>query len=212
MKKTLVSTFFDYFAPHYCYFCGRIGSLYCEECQKLEKSQGFYIKNSKTVFNFEFYIAQRDGILRQIVDDYKFNNIKQNKNVLAEILAKSFIPHMKKGEKYVVVPIPTARRNIRERGFDHIKLLTKEFCAITGLDSAEVLDRAANSRQRGANAKKRREQASKAFLANQPIDKNVHYIILDDIKTTGSTLEEAAKLLRKNGATKISAIYFLKQE
>lgn len=212
MKKTLVSTFFDYFAPHYCYFCGRIGSLYCEECQKLEKSQGFYIKNSKTVFNFEFYIAQRDGILRQIVDDYKFNNIRQNQIIIAKILANSFAPYIGKDKNYVVLPIPTVRKHIRERGYDHIELLCDSFCELTGLKSARLLTRATKSRQRGSSAKKRREQASKAFILRLPVEKNYHYMLLDDIKTTGSTLEEAAKLLRKNGATKISAIYILKQE
>ena len=214
MKKTPYTTFLDLIAPHYCYFCGKIGKLWCDDCQKHNNFSVNYIKNNKKPLDYEFYISQRDGILKTIVDVYKFNNIKQYADILGKILADSLGANKITTNKQdvIIVPIPTVRRHIRERGYDHIKLLSESFCYWSGLTYQMALSRLTTDRQRGASAKDRRLQAKKAFKVFTDIKPDIEYILLDDIKTTGSTLDEAAKVLRNNGATKVAAIYILKQE
>lgn len=70
--------------------------------------------------------------------------------------------------------------------------------------------RLTTDRQRGASAKDRRLQAKKVFKVFTDIKPDIEYILLDDIKTTGSTLDEAAKVLRNNAAQLRSRNLYIK--
>lgn len=75
-----------------------------------------------------------------------------------------------------------------------------------------IIKRKGNYKQLGASKKQRKEQALKSYYLDGDILKDKTYIILDDIKTTGSTLEAIAKILKDNKASRVWALYILYQE
>jgi len=127
------------------------------------------------------------------------------------------IPILSRPEEDVVVcPLPTAPARIRQRGFDHSKLLAKGYInqiskrpETTGWKLQYLLGRKTNVRQLGSSRKKRIEQIDQEFFVKRNVDVNGKTIILlDDVMTTGASLAAAAKTLKKAGSKRVYATVF----
>lgn len=99
---------------------------------------------------------------------------------------------------FCLVPLPTIRKHIRERGFDHIKLLCKK----TGFSFEEVLKRKNNTVQVGASGEQRQKQAKEAYSVNKVSDKK--YLLVDDVWTTGSSMLAACEVMREAGTKNLA--------
>lgn len=100
---------------------------------------------------------------------------------------------------YTLVPLPTIRKHIRERGFDHIGLICKKI----GMPVEEVLKRKKNYVQVGANIEQRKMQASDAYEAAN-IDPRANYLLVDDVWTTGSSMMAACEAMSKAGSKNLA--------
>lgn len=117
------------------------------------------------------------------------------------------IPYI--GKDTIVVPVPTATKRVRQRGFDHAALTAKAYAAQEGLLFMPALVRIGQTRQVGASKKQRHEQLQGAFRVVSPKRiKAEHILLLDDVLTTGATLEAAARVLKQAGAKTVSAAVF----
>lgn len=171
-------------------------------------------------------VGFREGVLKQIVEDYKFQSIRASGRDLAELI-DGVLPEM---SNVVVVPLPTIPRHIRERGFDHTKLIARHLVGLRNhrvKESADVnesasewqlspiLARKKNTVQVGSNRKTRITQAKEAYelsqkyLKKRPVDSETTYLLLDDIWTTGASMESAIKILQKAGAKNIVGVVLL---
>ena len=103
------------------------------------------------------------------------------------------------GSGWVLVPLPTICRHIRERGFDHIGLLCKK----TGLTVERALMRVNNSVQVGADMETRRKQATEAYGA-VGVEPNKRYLLVDDVWTTGSSMLAACETMRAAGSKNLA--------
>lgn len=101
-------------------------------------------------------------------------------------------------EDFYLVPLPTIRKHIRERGFDHIKLLCKK----TGLPFEEALKRRGNTVQVGASSEQRQKQAKEAYFAGDISDKR--YLLVDDVWTTGSSMLAACEAMQNAGSKNLA--------
>ena len=103
----------------------------------------------------------------------------------------------------IVVPVPTIGSHIRQRGYDHALLMAKEFARQRELQMTTALERITTAKQRGANRKERFTQAEAAFRSRTITETNQAYLLIDDVVTTGATLQYAAKSLQEAGAQTI---------
>lgn len=205
----------SFIAPHYCCNCGRIGRPLCDNCKKYIINSQFdhcvlcnkKVKNGnicakhKVFYDNLWCTSPRDGIISKLIDDYKFKHIRATHKVLAEILDAS-LPKLP--DNTVLVPIPTTSRNIRQRGYDHMLLVTKELAKYRKVSYASLLTRRTNVVQHFAKTlSERRKNAKDFFEVSGKISPKLNYIIIDDIFTTGSTVNAAAKVLRQAGAKRI---------
>jgi ComF family protein len=147
-------------------------------------------------------VGPRRGITKKLVNAYKFERVRSAHKQLAALLDAN-IPELPRNT--VVVPIPTITRHIRERGYDHCMLLARTFARHRRLAYAPLLLRTTNTVQRGADKRQREIQAEKAFSTQVNLAPDVPYLLLDDIITTGSTFQWAAKTLKTAGAETIWA-------
>ena len=116
-------------------------------------------------------------------------------------------------EKLVLIPVPTLSNHIRERGLDHTELLARQLAKNLKIEKSTLIKRISKTTQRGKNFKTRQIQAESSYeLMGEKLSKDKIYVIFDDIRTTGATLDSIAKILRKNGAKEIWAFYLLQQE
>ena len=121
---------------------------------------------------------------------------------LADLLHRR-IPRLP--DSVVVVPIPTTPAHIRERGYDHMLLIARDFSKLRKLRVETILKRNNTFVQHHANREERLIQAASAFKIEGTIDPSRVYLLLDDVVTTGATITQAAKLLRAAGAVYVWA-------
>lgn len=208
-------------APHYCLGCGAEGSLLCNYCNydlPSVPSRCFRCQIEtkvfkvcpgccrKTVLKHVWVRTLYQDLAQQLLHEYKFERAGSAHKTVARAMNDT-LPHIPKDAVVVAVPTATARRRLR--GYDHALLLAKEIANRNGLVYAQPLTRLTQSRQVGATRHKRRTQLEKAFLVtkkDQIKDKNI--LLVDDVVTTGATLEAVSRLLKENGAKKIDAVVF----
>ena len=132
-------------------------------------------------------------MLRCLIEVYKYDAVRAASFELAGLLEAVI------GSGWALVPLPTIRRHIRERGFGHIELLCKK----TGLPVELALTRANNSVQVGADIETRRKQAAKAYLSAE-VDPDKKYLLVDDVWTTGSSMIAACEAMRMAGSKNLA--------
>ena len=135
----------------------------------------------------------REGVLRRLIEVYKYHSVRSACFELADLL-KAFL-----SDDYVLVPLPTIGRHVRERGFDHIELICKK----TGLRLEKALARSNNAVQVGANKRERVEQAKTAYIAKN-VEPERNYLLVDDVWTTGASMMAACEQMRLAGAKRLS--------
>ena len=209
VKITTFPHVLDLILPYHCRGCGKVGEPLCGCCKKYIMGQGFEIEEETGTLEKVWASGQREGVLRKLIVEYKYQSRRGFTRTLAEILAGAIPEEERKRlarEKAVIVPLPTISRHIRERGFDHTKKLAKELGRILDLCTMPVLVRANKTVQVGAGSEVRAKQAEEAYRVN-PKFSDMHQrpiLLLDDIWTTGASMRAAGEKMRQAGFRSVS--------
>jgi ComF family protein len=108
-----------------------------------------------------------------------------------------------------IMPVPTASGRVRSRGYDQARLLARELARRNRLPYLDVLVRSGQTHQVGASRAQRLEQLGGAFRLVRPASvRGRHVVLIDDVVTTGATLETAGRLLKEHGAARVEALVF----
>lgn len=196
VKITTKNSFLDLFMPYTCRGCGRLGEILCECCKK-------YNTRAEVIDGWIYTVGKREGVLMKVTEEYKYKSIRKTAEVLAGML-NEVLPEIK-GE-VAIVPLPTIRKHIRERGFDHTLLLAKKLAKIRKCDYDSLLVRVNKAVQVGSDRETRLKQAKTAYKAVSEAKMDVTYVLLDDVTTTGASLKAAKKVLEGAGAKKIYGV------
>lgn len=112
-------------------------------------------------------------------------------------------------EETVVVHLPTAANRIRARGYDQARLIARKLAKSRGLKHQDLLGRKGSIRQVGSSRKKRFKQLEGAFsIKDKSKVRGRNVLLIDDVLTTGASIESAARELQASGAKKIEAAVF----
>lgn len=201
-------------APHHCCGCQKIGTLLCNDCKydiiyepysrclscsKPSNKSGI-CSECRVAYSQGWCIGERTGVLEQLVNDYKFMRVKAASGTLSELMLE-ILPDMPTNT--VIVPVPTISKHIRQRGYDHTYLIAKEVARRRSISFAQPLVRLTTAAQRGATRSERINQAKLAFGVDGIIQPDATYLLIDDVMTTGATLNYAAKALKAAGASEV---------
>ena len=209
-------------APHVCLACGAEGSLLCTSCsydalpplpdrcyrcKSLTHDSAVCQKcRRQTVLRYVWPRADYEGTAKEIVYSLKFGRAKVAAHLMADLLDEA-LPSLP--QRTVITYVPTATSRVRFRGYDQSLLIAKALAKKRGLRMETLLARVGQSRQVGSDRKHRLAQAERNYRvvkANKISRASV--LVVDDILTTGATVEAAAKLLRSAGAKEVSATVF----
>ena len=109
----------------------------------------------------------------------------------------------------LVTSVPVSPKRYRERGYNQSELIAKYIAKELGLPYRSLLGRNNGDHQMGNDKKTRFEQVKGAFYAQKSIDK-VRILIIDDVVTTGATLDACARELKAGGAKNVWAAVIAK--
>ena len=208
-------------APHTCVGCGRENTLLCSTCagQLVLPVDRCYRCHKLTVQADTCLACRQHSHLRSVQSAYRYQGAAKElvwklKSAGAQAAAKQMANQILRHcpplpAAAIIVPVPTATSRVRRRGYDQAELLARQLAAATGLRYMSCLVRTGQAEQVGAGREQRLSQLTAAFRAGQlPAIQGQHLILIDDVVTTGATLEAAAKTLQAAGADRVDALVF----
>ena len=238
VKITIEKFILDMVLPNRCVRCQREGGIFCDRCKKyISIINPGYVMND--VYGFEKLLVAglKEGWFERMVRDFKYKGRRDYGEFLAEKLGEVIFGEVKRGvlcdgssdesgdgsvevsrmmnaetrenRKIVLVPLPTIRKHIRERGFDHTLRLCFELENFLqkrlddfgiSVEYQSLLVRKNKTVQVGKVKKERMRQAEKAYGIREgiKIENKTLYILVDDVTTTGASLAAAKKILQTN--------------
>ena len=193
--------------PPKCFGCGKLSP----GTRRIPQGRTCLSCRDKTyIYAFISPFLYREEPVRELIHNLKYMRVYAISNVLAKLLytyMQYFTILFPKNS--VIIPMPLHSRRERTRGFNQSLLIAKSLADTLDIPICSgVLRRTINTKpQIEFRAAERRQNIIGAFSVTLPEKiKNKTVILLDDVKTTGSTLEEAARVLKDAGAQKIWAI------
>ncbi len=150
----------------------------------------------KLLYSFKYKPYVSD--LADILTDFFYEGIIQNEGFM-RILGQS-------NEKLVLVPIPLHSSKLKSRGYNHAQILSDELSKRLNIRCVDILARIKKTpSQFGLKREERRENIAGAFALREDsgVVPRMTVMLVDDILTTGATLQEAAKVLKKAGAKQV---------
>lgn len=212
-------------APHVCIMCGSEGGLLCERCApdatdpvpaRCYRCSSMTINSAvcsscrrNSPLRHVWVASQYGGPPKELIYQLKFSRTKPAAHLIALYLHET-VPTL--SPNTVITFVPTATSRVRQRGYDQAQLIAKTFAKYRGLPCRALLVRHGQSRQVGSDRKHRLEQAVKNYQSKQEIENGTEVLLIDDILTTGATLEASAKVLQQAGAKTVNAAVFAQKQ
>lgn len=214
----ILERFIGILAPFTCVGCGAEGALLCAKCMPdMPQVPSRCYRCQRVTDRFRTCLACRrhsnlyavhvrtpyDGMARQVLHAIKF----ERASMAAQAIAHSLVPALPQ-DSTVITHVPTANQRIRMRGYDQAQLIARHLARDLDSDYIPLLLRVGTARQVGKKRQQRLLQAPTFLPSHSATIKNKHVLLIDDVITTGATLEAAAKVLRQAGAKRVSAVVF----
>ena len=187
--------FLNLLFPIKCLGCERTGEYLCSDCLlsvPLNESSA-QIKNINLIAAVDYH----HPLIKKAIHNYKYNFIQELAKPLASLMVRRLAIEITTGENTVLVPVPLHPRRLRWRGFNQAELLAKEISQHSNIPVADCLirKRYTSPQMKIQDAFKRKINIQNAFqLKYRPAEE---IILIDDVSTSGATLEECAKLFNR---------------
>jgi competence protein ComFC len=211
----------DFLFPRWCVGCGKEGEFICDSCRRSlprvmpplcprcgrPQPSGILcpacvswqaeIDGIRSPFRF-------DRVMRQAIHQLKYRNLRALAEPLAKLLNDYLATYPISGE--VLVPVPLHQKRLRERGYNQSSLLAKELGKLTNLpvvDDCLIRQRHAPPQARSATVEERRSNVTGAFACRDHRLQDKQVLLIDDVSTSGATLDACAAALKAIGATSV---------
>jgi ComF family protein len=207
--------------PQRCVGCGKEGGLICPACHRnmprivppvcprCGKSQpngvicsgcaGWQpnIDGIRSPFRF-------DGVIRQAVHQFKYQNLRTLAVPLSRFLQEYLTANPIPVE--VLVPVPLHPRRLRERGYNQSAMLAENLGKLTDLPLVPdclIRTRFSIPQARTENVEERKKNVAGVFTCRSRVLQNKRVLLIDDVATTGMTLDACARALKEGGAASV---------
>ena len=218
--------------PSVCTICGRsvgAGEYLCDQCeaktvrivapfcQKCSEPFEGAITSAFTCANcahrtiyFDAAVAayRGRGIVRQMIHEFKYGRQIHLRHLVARWLHAALDDERLCGRRFdVIVPVPLHPARQRERGFNQASVLAELLSAQTSIPAKPVLERIRyTTTQTALDRSERMENLHNAFRLRKNADvRGLRVLLVDDVLTTGSTLNECARILKRASAFSVHA-------
>lgn len=197
--------------PPVCGICGKLDkNSLCNKCKiRLQKNALCKIENYKdtsSYFDEHIYLFQYTGEIRDTILKYKFNE--------KSYIYRTFLEFIKNNEemcsqikKYdIIIPVPVSKKRFKQRGYNQSALIAKNLAKTLNIDYKEnvLIKIKDNKPQSEMGQDKRKSNVKDVYkIKNKEKIYQKKVLILDDIFTTGNTVNECAKVLIENSANNV---------
>ncbi len=209
----LIHTIIDLIFPHTCVGCQKSGQLLCGDCENLLIMTPTVVSDHVTAL-FPYH----HKVIKNLLWQLKYKQSGEVSNILAPYLADLLLETSSdesalniKSEPTILIPAPMSRLRKRARGFNQATKLAQALAKLhpDSFVVNENIVRKIKETKPQVTCRTRAERLSnvknafEAYLPNELCHRQ--FVVIDDVSTTGATLNEIIKALRKTAAEKISA-------
>jgi len=199
----------DLIYPPVCGICNKINKKHlCKKCEiQIRKYEIYKIsKEKQKYFDYQIKILRYENIIREKIIDYKFNEKSYMYKTFAKIVLNNekIYGFLKKYD--IMLCVPMHRKKKRQRGYNQAELIAKEIAKKLDIKMqyGNLIKIKDTKKQSSLNKSERKENIKGAFeIKNAELVNNKKIILFDDIYTTGNTVNECSKILKKAGAKEI---------
>lgn len=180
----------------YCLKCGKQleeeAEEYCTDCRK---GHHLYVRG-RGLFRYE-------GQEKEAIHKIKYENKREYLVTIADYMAEYLGEEIRRWNIDICVPVPMHRRKRRKRGYNQAEILAGLLSEHLDLvmDKKLLIKLYETGEQKELSAKERRNNLQDAFFAEDCSGLNI--LLVDDVYTTGSTIDAAADALLQAGANKV---------
>jgi ComF family protein len=210
--------------PKLCYACGnhllRNENLICTECYIVIPRTNYHIKEENPVAQlfwgrcliekaavFSFY--NKGSRIRNLIHNLKYKGIKEIGYELGRIYALSLKSSGFTNDFDLIIPVPLHPLRKRIRGFNQSETISSGIADVTGLpiDTISLIRKSVSATQTRRSRYERWTNVEGIFQVTDPeIIRGRHILLVDDVITTGSTIESCANELLKVEGVKVSVV------
>lgn len=191
-----------------CRKCGKPIINYSLEEQNIEGCN--YCLNKGFYFDKAISCVEYTKLSKKIVFGLKYNNKTYMSKYIAQIMKEKLELDNIKFDYILFVPLH--KKRIKKRGFNQAEKIAKNLSDLVNVPTIDKIQRKYNTRRLYIlNKEERKKELKGAFILKDTSDnlKNKDILLVDDIFTTGSTVNEISKLLKFEGVNKIFIMTFL---
>jgi len=209
MFTKIITPLLNLIFPIECLACRKENTYLCLSCLDKIKlaDQGQPFDHQLKHLDRALWVASyEDKIVRQAIHCLKFRYIKELAKPLTELMIRCYQNLNFKDFNPLIIPVPLHKKRLLERGFNQTELLAKNLSDYFNLPLADevVIKKKITPHQVGLSKKQRLTNVKDSFEVIKPeIIKNQQILLIDDVITTGSTLEEMARVLKEKGAKEV---------
>jgi ComF family protein len=222
--KNLIKTFVSLFYPELCVICGNplvTGENYfCLECfLQLPKTNYHLNPDNQTTDRFagkiplakgaSYLYYNKGGMAQKLIVEIKYKDNQDLGEWMGAMLAKDWLSSGFFNDIDYLIPVPLHRSKKRKRGFNQAEAIAWGISHITGIpvDTQNVFRARANTTQTKKGLFERWKNTIGLFeIQSMEHFKGKHVLIVDDVLTTGSTLEAVARSILSTSDVKISLV------
>jgi len=221
----------DVLFPARCVGCGAYGAFLCQSCQgELPRARPprcpicwrpqpraapcGRCREERPAFQGARSLYLYQGAAREAVHALKYNYVSALAQPMARLMA-AYVEEEEAIEADLLAAVPLYVRRQRLRGYNQSLLLARELSRLCGLPLAERgLARRRNTppQARSADAEARKRKVADAFVADRRWAEGKRVLLIDDVMTTGATLDACARALRQAGAASVWALTFARED
>ena len=220
--------FLDLLFPKKCVSCKKLGSYLCEICfsylsfdaknlclvcdkPSYNNLTHPFCRNKHTIDGC-FSALSYNHTAKKLIYSFKYKPyLTDLKDFISELFYESIIQKeefmkLMADDLWLITPVPLSESKLRKRGYNQAEILAKELAEKVNLKEKDILKRIKETKtQVGRSNAERKLNIQGAFEIHNSkfIIHNTNIFLVDDVVTTGATLLEAAKILKKKGAKRV---------
>lgn len=225
MIQQLSNSILNLFFPPRCISCQATTHHFCHDCQqkvvyiqnpicrkcgypqpasgKCYQCQKHHLQYLDVIRSVALY---KQGPLKTAIHKFKYQNNRMVSQSFADLLATCYTKHLLKTE--IIVPVPLHKSRYKERGYNQSALIAKDLAKLLNqpVDERTLIRHKITESQMTLDARTRKTNVARAFACQSDQLTNKIVLLIDDVCTTGATLDACAETLKQAG---VRAVYGL---
>lgn len=215
--KKILNYLLDFVFPKFCLGCQREGTFCCQKClAELKILDPVANPWPGQINDFDAcYVCldYQNKLIEKIIKSYKYKYLENLAEYLVDILAAQ-CQNINLTNDVIITNIPLNKNKKKQRGFDQTEILAKKLAKKLNYQYQPILIRYKKTKTQAKLSKIEREKnLANAFSPiKSDLKINSPILLIDDITTTGSTLNSAAKVIKQIGAKKVICLVLAKNK